>query len=194
MAPNTRDMPHVPLLMVRPHLAGLPVCPLPAGYRLRGFRAGDETVWATLWHRVGEFATEADALARFTREFLPEPAETASRCLMLETDAGQAIGTGTAWYDRAFYGADAGRVHWIAIDPACHGRGLGKPLVAAVLARLAISHARAYLATHTGCRRAIGIYLDFGFTPACDRPDSVAVWRTLAAEMGHPALAGFRGL
>jgi GNAT superfamily N-acetyltransferase len=186
-------MTHLPLMMLRPHLAQLPEYPLPAGVRLRGYRAGDEAAWARLWHAVGEFATVDDALARFSHEFLPHPAELATRCLLLETEAGEIIGTGTAWYDDTFQGADAGRVHWIAIDPGWHGRGLGKPLVAAVLARLALQHTRAYLATHTGCQRAIGIYLDFGFRPLCDRPDSVATWRRLARELGHPALAAFRG-
>jgi len=178
--------------MIRPHLQQLPRYPLPTGYHLRTARDGDAMEWARLWWLVGEFATQELALTRFSEEIAVQPVEMARRCLMLEDDEGHVIGTGTAWFDPDFEGADAGRVHWIAIDPAWQGRGLGKPLVVAVLTLLARWHTRAFLWTHTNCARAVGIYLDFGFLPHCTAPEHPGHWRQMAAQLPHPALDAFR--
>jgi ribosomal protein S18 acetylase RimI-like enzyme len=62
-----------------------------------------------------------------------------------------------------FEGEERGRVHWVGIVPSYQGRKLSKPLLSAVVARLAIDHQKAYLNTQTTSYQAVNLYLNFGF-------------------------------
>jgi len=86
------------------------------------------------------------------------------RCFLLENRHGDAIGTATAWYGH-FEGEERGRVHWVGIIPSYQGRKLSKPLLSAVMARLARDHQKAYLDTQTTSYPAVNLYLSFGFVP-----------------------------
>lgn len=194
-------MEYIPVTMVRPHLEGLPQVSLPAGYRIRTYRRGEEACWAEVESAVGEFATPAAALAHFQEEFGAFPEAMEQRCFFLEDATGRVIGTATAWRDdgRLPWAASCpegwrgeGRLHWVAIHPQFQGRGLGKPLVGAAMRRLAEQHARAYLTTQTTSWIAIRIYLDFGFEPLPGTPQYERAWSLIAAASGHPALAAFR--
>src|SRR5207248_4802613 len=95
------------------------------------------------------------------------------QCYLLNA-FGQAIGTGTAWFNDNFEGKSFGRVHWLAILPEFQGRGLGKPLLTAICSRLRdLGHERAYLTTSTQRIPAIRLYLRFGFVPLIrDEPEN----------------------
>jgi ribosomal protein S18 acetylase RimI-like enzyme len=86
------------------------------------------------------------------------------RCFILEDRHGDAIGTATAWYGH-FEGEERGRVHWVGIIPSYQGRKLSKPLLSAVMARLARDHQKVYLDTQTTSYQAVNLYLNFGFVP-----------------------------
>ncbi|HHX39942.1 MAG TPA: GNAT family N-acetyltransferase [Armatimonadetes bacterium] len=186
-------MEYIPVTMIRADLEGLPSFPLPAGYRIRRFRRGEEPHWAEVESAAGEFAHPERALARFLEEFGGALPEMEERCFFLETDAGRVIGTATAWHHPGFHGARYGRLHWVAIHPEFQGRKLAKPLVGAAMRRLAELHRRAYLTTQTTSWKAVKIYLDFGFEPLAETPRWEEAWRLLAEITGHPALARFRG-
>lgn len=62
-------MEYIPVTMIRADLEGLPSFPLPAGYRIRRFRRGEEPHWAEVESAAGEFAHPERALARFLEEF-----------------------------------------------------------------------------------------------------------------------------
>lgn len=188
-----RKQKHVPVVMVRDDLTDLPSFPLPEGYRLRYYRAGEDRLWAEIEIAVASFDSVDKALEYFESEFGPGRDQMEARCLYLENQDGQAIGTCTAWYNDAFNGRDYGRIHWVAIRPEYQGRGLAKPLLAASLRRLADFHDRAYLTTQTNTARAINLYLDFGFVPIETYGRCAEGWTWLASVLDHPSLAAYRG-
>ncbi|MDB5082266.1 MAG: hypothetical protein JWP00_4190 [Chloroflexi bacterium] len=157
-------MKYISLVMVRENMAGLPSFQLPEGYKIRTFVKGDEHLWAKIEKLAGEFDNEERALEHFQKEFGPFVAEMEDRCFILEDPQGEAIGTATAWYG-TFENEIRGRVHWVGIVPGYQGKKLSKPLLGAVMMRLAAQYQKAYLTTQTKSYRAVNMYLDFGFVP-----------------------------
>jgi len=170
--------------MRRPDLAGIPQFTLPEPFALRRYRPRDEEHWLAM-HRVG------DTLGRFTPRTFVEQFGTDAEVLALRQyylcDAAAApIGTATAWYDDA----ETGRVHWVVIAPEYRGRGLAKPMLAAVCNRMRqLGHTRARLGTNTLRLPAIGLYLKFGFRPEINGPDDTEAWRGVRARLGAGPLA-----
>ena len=72
---------------------------------------------------------------------------------------------------------------WLAIMRHHQGRGLGKPLLAAVCNRLVeLGYQRACVVTSTGRLPAVSLYLQFGFQPDIKSGADQAVWdRVFAA-------------
>jgi GNAT superfamily N-acetyltransferase len=169
-------MDPIPVTMVRDDLENLPSFELPAGYRIRTFRSGEENVWSEIETAAGEFQNMDVALNAFNVNFGEDVEAMLSRGFFVETDGGLAVGTATAWYNPSFLGRDYGRVHWVGIRPDHQGRGLAKPLVGAVMKRLAESHERAYLKTFNTRIPAIKVYLDFGFVPLMMTPQCEEAW------------------
>ncbi len=177
------------IVMIRPNMDDLPVYCLPPGSSIRNFRRGDEEMWTEIESAAGEFLTPEDALDRFLAEFGNHLQEMESRCFFVVDSTGLSVGTATAWYNPDFLGESYGRVHWFGITRDFQGRGLAKPLLSAVMERLAQSHDKAYLKTHTSCIKAISTYLDFGFTPYCVSAECQAAWREVADRLRQPELA-----
>jgi len=185
------EVPYFKLTMALHDLSGVPALGAPAGYAFSLYAPGDEAAWARIEHEAGEFSSADKALAHFADEFGAHTLEMGERCLFLRGPDGSAIGTTTAWHGE--HGGDTiGRLHWVAIVPRFQGRGLAKPLVSAALAGMRRWHDRAYLTTQTTSAVAVKVYLDFGFKPVMDSPDSREAWAAMAGILEHPALAGFR--
>ncbi len=166
---------NVSVRMVRPTLEGLPVYPPPAGFTLRMYQPGDEAAWAAIhveadrWNRI--------TLETFWKEFGTDQAQLAARQFYLCDAAGQAIGTATGWYDEDYHAAAWGRIHWVALLPAYHGRGLSRPLLAAACWRLKeLGHDKAYLVTSTARIPALRLYRRFGFEPEIRSAEDEAIW------------------
>jgi ribosomal protein S18 acetylase RimI-like enzyme len=174
--------------MARHDLEGIREVPVPAGYRIRTFRPGDETAWARVETAVGEFRDEGHALEHFADEFGPHVDEMRERCLFLETTDGELVGTTTAWRNPDFPGRDWGRIHWVAVVPEHQGRGLGRLLVTEALLLMRARHARAYLTTQTSSWIAVHLYLTLGFTPFLTAPAEEEGWSLLRREAPHPLL------
>jgi ribosomal protein S18 acetylase RimI-like enzyme len=174
---TTEERTYIPLMMVREHMDHIPSFACPAGFRIRTFVRGDQPSWARIEALAGEFADQDEALHDFEEEFGADLDRMEECCFILETDDGEPIGTATAW-SGDFQGVERGRVHWVGIVPAYQGRKLAKPLLSAVMARLARDHESAYLTTGTKSYRAINMYLDFGFVPALVEDDE-AHWHAM---------------
>ncbi len=155
---------NAPLTMIRPTLESLPKHKLSAGFRLRSYAPGDIEHWLAI-HRLADHDNEVSE-SLFYAQFSANEQLLAERQIYLVDAAGTPIGTATAWFDDNFQGRRWGRVHWVAIAPAWQGRGLAKPLLAAVCRRLReLGHDRAYLTTSSARLPAINLYLMFGFAP-----------------------------
>lgn len=159
-------MERIKLQMIRINANDIPKYELPEGFRFRMFRDGDQKLWANIETRVDEFKTEDDALKRFEREFGDYIDEMEERCLFIETDEGETIGTTTAWYgDLKGDGQIRGRIHWVGVVPEYQGRGLSKPMLSRAMEILAACHDEFYLTSQTTSWQAINMYLNFGFEP-----------------------------
>jgi len=169
---------NLPLKMTRASLDNVPEFTLPEGLSIRWYQPGDGATWLRI-HQA------ADRYNEITPDLFPRQFGTDERllcerqCYLLDSH-GNAIGTGTAWFNDNFEGAKFGRVHWMAIAPDYQGRGLAKPLLTVICRRLReLGHDRAYLSTSTVRIPAINLYLRFGFTPLVGTAEEAAAWREL---------------
>jgi ribosomal protein S18 acetylase RimI-like enzyme len=174
------------VLMIRTNMEGLPHVAPPSGFRIRTYQEGD----ALEWVRIHELADQYNkvTLETFQCEFGYDIEAMRGRGFFIETDAGEVIGTATAWYDGAFEGEPYGRVHWVAIIPEYQGRGLAKPLLSAVMEHLAQSHDKAYLVTSSARIPAIHLYLEYGFQPFLHNVESLRAWDLVSTQLDHPLL------
>ena len=179
-------MERIKLQMIRSDLNDIPRYELPEGYRFRMFRDGDQMRWANIETRVEEFKTKDDALERFEREFGAHIDEMENRCLFIETEQGETIGTTTAWYgDLKGDGNIRGRIHWVGVVPEYQSRGLSKPLLSKAMNMLAKFHDEFYLTSQTTSWQAINMYLDFGFEPVRLYGNYEAAWSLLEEKLGR---------
>lgn len=150
------------LYMVRDNLHNLPACALPPGFSMRWHSAGDEQAWVDLqapFYDAGAITPET-----FYKWFGTDLEAHSQRIAYLLGPDGQPIATAAAWSYDGFRGPEWGRVHWVAVASAYQGRGLSKPLLSAVLQRLAaLGHTKAYLTTDAGRPVAVALYRRFGF-------------------------------
>lgn len=168
--------PVVHVRMLRPDMADLPRHDVPAPYSLRCYRDGDEVEWTRIWRAAQQFGAVGDDL--FRQEFGRDEEMLAANMFLLCDGDGVAIGTTTAWTNEHYPGFDYGRVHWIAIVPPMHGRGLAKPLLSACMDRMVKEGRRgAYLHTQSPRIPAISLYLRFGFVPVPRSDEEEAAWR-----------------
>lgn len=181
-------MKHISVTMIRPHLRELPDFVLPPGFRMRRFAEGDEAVWAEVAAASGLFTTRREAEARFAKEFGNATEQLKDRCFFVVDERGEAVGTAMAWYNASFCGECYGRIHWVGVRAEFQGRKLAKPLLSSALKRLAAEYEKAYLTSQTGSYKAIRMYLDFGFVPWMETPNSKEAWELLRSLTGHPAL------
>ena len=91
-------MKRIKLKMFRDNLENIPQFDLPEGYSIRKFREGDEIEWAKIETAAEEFKTVEDALKRFDKEFGSNIEEMKHRCLFIENEDWEAIGTTSAWF------------------------------------------------------------------------------------------------
>ena len=177
-------MKRIKLQMIRESSKNIPMYELPKGYRFRMFKDGDQQLWANIEMRVDEFKTEKDALQRFNREFGNYIHEMEERCLFIETEEGEAIGTTTAWYgDLKGDGKIRGRIHWVGVVPEYQGRGLSKPMLSQAMNILAGRHDEFYLTSQTTSWQAVNMYLNYGFEPVRLDESYDAAWSMLEEKL-----------
>jgi GNAT superfamily N-acetyltransferase len=170
-------------VMTRADLAGLPAVAPPAVWSLRWFQPDDEAHWTRI-HLAVEREHEVTP-ALFRSQFGADDRLLGERQCFLINPGGEPVGTATAWFDDDFEGGGWGRVHWVAIVPEHQGRGLAKPLLAAVCHRLfELGHERAYLRTLPSRIPAINLYLRFGFQPHARNAEEARVWQSLRPQLG----------
>lgn len=163
--------------------------PLPAPYKFRTYRKGDERTWYGVWDDADSEHHGATP-ETFGRDFGSDEGALPKRMFFIDDASGKAVATATAWYpeDRA---EGVGLVHWVAVVKAAQGKGLSKPLVAKVLERLSeLGYRSARLATQPYRLRAIKVYLDFGFLPEIKSEDDRALWREVRDNMPGTVLDG----
>jgi ribosomal protein S18 acetylase RimI-like enzyme len=161
--------------------------PCPPGFRIRPYGIDDEAAWTTIETEAGEVESRAMAMERFDEWFGWFLDELPDRAFMLETDDGRAVGTAIAWHGE-HRGETRGRVAWLAIVPEFQGRGLGKPLLTAVMQRLAREYSSAYVTVQVDSCKAVGLYLAFGFRPVVESDADAVSWHQIETTLGRRIL------
>lgn len=152
---------------------------LPSGYHFRMFnKREDALVWAKIVTQTQEFSTESEAIARFNVEFLPNMTETEKRMIFIETNAGERVGTATAWFGK-LGDETMGRLHWVEIIPEYQGKKLGRPLITKAMSLLNDFHTSAYLKTQISSPAAIHLYQQLGWTAAPQSEQEQMIWNQL---------------
>jgi GNAT superfamily N-acetyltransferase len=181
------------LNMVCDDCTDIPRHVLPAGYRFRPYRAGDDSVWTALHQAAEPFFDIATSL--FDGQYGAQRAALPDRMWFVETEAAEPVASISAWWEHEPPTPDdRGRIHWVVVHPEHQRRGLSKAMMTVAMDRLALSHPAAMLGTSTGRPWAIKVYLDFGFHPdpaQVDAPDVQHGWRNVQSIIAHPALANW---
>ena len=163
------------IMMIRPHLDGLPSCELPEPYTIRWHREGDGRHWMAIKIACD---TEHHAPPEFYERVYGEHAHAlAQRQAFLCDGAGDPVGTVTAWWFDNLNDPTLGKLNWMLILPRAQGFGLSKPLLTTCCARLAsLGHTRAALYTLTSRIPAINLYRSFGFVPLIRGAADLQCW------------------
>lgn len=170
----------IPVAMFRESLDDTPSFPTPPGYSIRPYSPGDEHAWVQIQSAADRY--NAISLELFRREFSEDADPLRRRQFFLIDSEEQPVGTATAWFDEDHHGRPFGRVHWVAVRPENHGKGLSKPLLAKMCDTLRdLGHERAYLTTSTVRVPAIGLYLRFGFAPEIRTKEDTRIWKAMEA-------------
>lgn len=183
---------NVAVHMVRDDLLDFPHYELPPGYRFRTYRDGDDETWTAIQIAAEPFIKVTPEL--FVREYGEHLDALPDRMFFVETEAGEAVGSISAWWERNRDNPmERGRIHWVVVHPNHQRRGLTKPMMTRAMQRLAQSHPSAMLGTHSERIWAIKVYLDFGFYPDPAemeaKPEVVEAWRRVQQRLNHPLLA-----
>ena len=155
----------------------MPAAPLPSGYELRPYRAGDEDSWIELIN-TGEFDAAWDS-ARFD-EYIAGPERTeGSRVVVKEGEILAA--TFASVHAEPPY---PGRVDFVVSRPEIRGLGLGRAVCVEVVRYLVgKGYSEIILFTDDWRLPAIGLYLSMGFEPQMTREDMPARWANIRAEL-----------
>ncbi len=157
-------------------------------YYFDTYQEGDDHAWSRLQASTDSFVSMEVSLQFFHNEFGGDQALLRQRCFFLHTSEQRYIGSAMAWCPDEPFDEEYGRLHWVVIDPAYRGLGLGKHLVIFTLQKLAQHYTKAYLTSQTSSHIAIKIYLDLGFRPVIDSEQDIQAWESLRGTLQHPML------
>jgi ribosomal protein S18 acetylase RimI-like enzyme len=173
------EVPNLDIAMIHHNLALVPHVDLPAGYSIRNYHARDLPIWLAVQHASDPYYV---ATAEVFHESMPgADSYLAERVLFVLDAQGREVGSAVAWSDAELHGREIGHVHWVAIVSEAQGKGLAKPMMSAVCARMQqLGFAEAYLETNTRRLPAVNLYLRLGFVPYIRNEAEHAGWQTIA--------------
>jgi len=164
------------LKMFRPPALPLPEISLPAGFSIRAMRPGEESAWS--YCCLGEFGIERVSPEGFEAKIGDIPvSEVFYICA-----GGRPVGTATAQLKDGMP-----FLHYIAVHPDWRGKGLAKPLIAAVLQRhgaLGRGSLGCFLTTDDHRLAAINTYVRMGFRPVLWSDDAAERWHKVMGLLG----------
>jgi predicted GNAT family acetyltransferase len=148
--------------MVNPELRNAPTYSVSPDLQIHWYEPGDEESWIAIHKLADQYNTITPQL--FSEQFAHEELGLSERQCYLFDKTDQAVATATAWAEQRGPFSGFGKLHWVAVIPKLHNRGIGKMVVSVACQRLlALGHTRAFLVTDTRRPAAIHLYETFGF-------------------------------
>ncbi|CAF3333184.1 unnamed protein product [Rotaria socialis] len=179
---STDAITYLTVYMYRSNMDSIPNYPLPTGYSLQLYKddVNDKQQWADITMAAGEFRSLEEGLHKFEEYFskTKDKIPLTQRVHFLVNSDGKYIGTATAGIDEAHV-EDYGSLDWISILPEYQGKKLAKPMVCAVLHKVAKYSNKCYLSSQTTSWRAINMYADLGFLPFIKTDGCKKAWQLL---------------
>ena len=157
------------MLLGRDDVLSLPDAPVPAGYSLRQYQAGDGPQWVELL-TYGDFS-------EFNLEWFKGYIEGPERreCSYVVVKDGVIIAATFASVQKGE--AEVGKLDLVVNHPDHRGKGLGRVVCTAVLRHLAgRGYQKMILLTDDWRLPAIGLYLSLGFVPRMTHKDMPDRW------------------
>ena len=149
------------LVMVWPQPAEPPPAAVPAGYELGTLRDGERESYVRLMRRAGFSDWGERELRGVDGSVLPD-----GLFVVRKVPEGAVVATAVAGHRPTTIHPHGGELGWVATDPDHLGRGLGRAVCAAAVARLrSAGYRRIYLLTDDFRLPAIALYLRLGFRP-----------------------------
>ena len=190
---NDRRIPYYKL-MLEQSLDDIKEKELPPGYHYENYAPGDKAVWIAIEKSAKEFAADEEGEAAWSKYFAPHEKELGGRMFFVADSSGRKLATASAYFD--IYTGDDGEtgwLHWVAVHSDAQGKGLSKPLITHVLARMKkLGYKRAVIPTQTNTWLACKLYLDLGFVPTKENAERSRMgWRIIRTLTDHPALDEF---
>ncbi|MGD2026498.1 MAG: GNAT family N-acetyltransferase, partial [Anaerolineales bacterium] len=153
---------------------------LAGGYFLRTYRRGDEECFFRLMDSVGWAGWDEAHLRPWLYRALPD-----GWFFAVQKASGKIAATCMATHDPTWQMPFCGEVGWTATHPDHQGKGLGKAVVSAVVARfLNTGYRCVHLYTEHWRDAALKMYLKLGFVPYLDPSDSIKIWEKICARIG----------
>jgi mycothiol synthase len=181
---DERQLPAMYMVWPIARLPSAPEIVLPSEYSLRACREADLNAVRALLD-ADEPVPDA-AWDAFRDRILPDGA-----FLILLRDNGQPVATASAAHNpRAtrHYFPFGGEVGYVTVDPAHRRRGLGRAVVARVVARLIAGGYRHIFVGVQGWRLpAVKCYLNLGFVPLLHNESLLPRWRRVCEQIGTVA-------
>ena len=179
-SPAKRSLQPMQLRMTLPasSVNELPDVPLPDGYALRAYRAGDERSWVRLLNLAGFTTWDLQRI----QKYLADAERGDGSRVVAKGDAivSATFASRASWNDR-----QVGVLDFVASHPEHRRRGLSRAVCTAVLGfMVAAGYPEVILDTDDWRLPAIGMYLSLGFEPVMRREDMPARWDVVRQKLG----------
>ncbi len=148
--------------MINEDLSSTPVYPISSELHVHWYEPGNEKYWIDIHKKADKFNDITPQL--FEEQFGNEKLDLTNRQCYLIDKKGKAIATATAWEKEQGEFEGFGQVHWVAVVPQWHNKGLGRMIVSIVCQKLIeLNYEKAFLDTSDLRPAAIHLYEKFGF-------------------------------
>ncbi|MEG2813351.1 MAG: GNAT family N-acetyltransferase [Oscillospiraceae bacterium] len=167
------SIPNVPVILTITDTSDSPKFNLPDGYTFATYNEDEhddfEVSWVKLCMDENYFSNFADALDYFESSIVPLQDALKTKFVFVKDSQGSIVATAALWHGFDF-GTTKPRIHFIAVNPACHMQGIAKAMVTKLL-EIFNSFPKnnfLYVLTQTQSYALCNMFLTFDFEPYFD--------------------------
>lgn len=180
----TTKTPYHQLCMIFPEhrTATPPEVMVPEGYMIRTHHPGDEAGFYQVMTQAGFAGWDDDRLRPWLPRIVPE-----SWFFVIHEADNRIVATAMGVVDPTDWHPEGGELGWVAANPIHAGKGLGRAVSSAVMARLiAAGYRQIHLYTEDWRLAALRTYLKMGYLPYLYLPEMLERWRIVCEQVEMP--------